>query len=248
MSGRLEAAYPRKLLSPSHSIDPTGSDLGNLGDGTRFSSWTPLHVAAHAGNTECTRLLFAAGASPSVMCGQERYQPLHLAAEKKEVVMVRLLLDHQAPIDSTYGYEGRTDLSRVRARARGGGRTPCEPWCQSRIPRSLWHAFGFAVHGRQVDIVRFLLQRAADATVIVPLFVNADGKLPPQEANLLYIAFSLRHLLSDRGWRRYAKAGNPPQAGKGPPGHDEEGIDGALAGAWIQRLVALRRNFFRELQ
>lgn len=111
--------------------------------------------------------------------------------------MVRLLLDHQAP---TYGYEGRTDLSRVRGRARGGGRTPCGPWCQSRVPRSLWHALGFAVHGRQVGIVRFLLQR--DATVIVPLFVNADGKLPPQEANLLYIALYLRHPLSDRGWRR----------------------------------------------
>ncbi|KAJ7806088.1 hypothetical protein B0H14DRAFT_2877047 [Mycena olivaceomarginata] len=204
MGGRLEAAYPRKLLSPPHSIDPTGSDLGNLGDGTRFSSWTPLHVAAHAGNTKCTRLLFAAGASPSVMCGQKRYQPLHLAAEKKDVVM-------------------GTDLSRA----------PCEPWCQSRIPRSLWHALGFAVHGRQVDIVRFLLQRAADATVV-------NGKLPPQEANLLYIALSLRHPLSDRGWRRYL--------GRVPPGRDEEETDSALTGAWIQRLVSLRRNSFRELQ
>jgi hypothetical protein len=73
------------------------------------------------------------------------------------------------------------------------------------------------VHGRQVDVVRFLLQWGADATVIVPLFVNADGKLPPQEANLLYIALSLRHPLSDRGWRRYVTAGNPPPSWEGFP-------------------------------
>ncbi|KAJ6582294.1 ankyrin repeat-containing domain protein, partial [Mycena capillaripes] len=62
--------------------------------------------AAKAGNMESVLLLLEAGADPTVSWDQEEYQPLHLAAMNKDLAMMKLLLDHGAPIDSDFGCNG----------------------------------------------------------------------------------------------------------------------------------------------
>ncbi|KAJ6511650.1 ankyrin repeat-containing domain protein [Mycena vulgaris] len=184
----------RKLLSPPHSIPPNVPG---------FFSPTPLHVASQAGNLETAALLLEAGSDPAAKWDQDEYQALHLAAEKHDLAMMRLLLDHSAPIDSTFGADGASENALHLACTRGNMEMIVlllERAANVESPGHFGSALGFAVHNRKLDVVKVLLAKGADASVTVPLFVLLDGgPPPPHEASLLYIAMELRHPFSPRG-------------------------------------------------
>ncbi|KAJ6582251.1 ankyrin repeat-containing domain protein [Mycena capillaripes] len=203
-----------KLLSPPHSTPP-------YPDNRWFWGQTALHVASKAGNTESALLLLEAGANPAASWDQEEYQPLHLAAMNKDLTMMKLLLDHGAPIDSNFGCDGCSEnvlhyacsmahMEMIKLLLERGANIECCGHYGS--------ALGFAVHRGSLAIVKLLLEKGADATVTVPLFVLLDGGPPlPHKANLLYIAMGLRHPTSERDRQRIARRmGNAP-AGQWAP-------------------------------
>ncbi|KAK7024842.1 ankyrin repeat-containing domain protein [Favolaschia claudopus] len=178
-----------KLLSPPHSVNPSP------GAGWFFE--TPLHVAAKAGNLETAKLLLDAGAETVFRCDQEDYQPFHLAAINKDFAMMKLLLDHGAPIDDNFGCDGYTEnalqyacsignIDMVKLLVERDARLEHRGHCGT--------ALGFAVHARNIEVVRFLLEQGAKAEVSVPLFVFLDGSISrPHKGSLLYVAMGLRH-------------------------------------------------------
>ncbi|KAJ7210330.1 ankyrin repeat-containing domain protein, partial [Mycena pura] len=95
--------------------------------------------------------------------------PLQLAAEHNDVATMALLLDHGAPIDAIFG-DGNYPWRDARALQRASGRGHMA-MVRLLVARGadlecaghLGTALGFAVHGRHVDIVRFLLEKGADA-------------------------------------------------------------------------------------
>ncbi|KAJ7054545.1 ankyrin repeat-containing domain protein, partial [Mycena amicta] len=128
----------------------------------------PLLLAADVQDLECTRLLLAAGADPCVDNGQEERQALHTAVQHANLPMARLLLSHGAKVDDQFGCDG-------------AGETALHWACQSgqvdmaRMLLDEYHAslegdghFGtplaFAVRGRQLEMVRYLLGRGANAS------------------------------------------------------------------------------------
>ncbi|KAJ7698065.1 ankyrin repeat-containing domain protein [Mycena rosella] len=81
-----------KLLSPPHSLNPSSYGLLHQ---------NPLYIATKAGNLQIASLLLEAGANPVAERGYDEYHPLHLAAMNEDVEMMRLLLHHGAPTDTT---------------------------------------------------------------------------------------------------------------------------------------------------
>ncbi|KAJ7103854.1 ankyrin repeat-containing domain protein [Mycena epipterygia] len=179
----------RKVLSPPHSIKPTGYEL--------FSE-TPLHIAAKAGNIETTTLLLEAGADPAAQCSQEDHQALHLAAMNKDLEIMKLLLDHGATVDDSFGCDGCGSETALHFACSMGNMEMIHLLLErgANIERRGHYgsALGFAVHRRRLDVVRFLLDKGADASVTVPLFdLLVRSPALPHKANLLYIAMDLRH-------------------------------------------------------
>ncbi|KAJ6511639.1 ankyrin repeat-containing domain protein, partial [Mycena vulgaris] len=191
-----------KLLSPPHSITPNVPGFFNK---------APLHVAASAGQLEIVTMLLEAGADPAADWDQEAYQALHLAAENKDLAMMRLLLDHGAPIDSTFGADGCSENALHLACTLGHMEMISLLLDRGANIESRGHfggALGFAVHRGRLDVVKLLLAKGADASVTVPLYVLLDGgPPPPHKANLLYIAMDLRAPSSPR-WRPRRKPGS----------------------------------------
>jgi GNAT superfamily N-acetyltransferase len=67
---------------------------------------TPLNVAARRGDLELARVVLAAGPDLEVQGAYGAGTPLHDAAWRGNVAMVRLLLDHRAPVDPANRYGG----------------------------------------------------------------------------------------------------------------------------------------------
>ncbi|KAJ7103840.1 ankyrin repeat-containing domain protein [Mycena epipterygia] len=194
----------RKILSPPHSIKPTGYG---------YFSETPLHIAAKAGNIETTTLLLEAGADPGAQWDQEEYQALHLAAMNKDLEMMKLLLDHDAPVDGWFGCDGCSETALHLACSMGNMEMIhllLERGADIERTGHYGNALGFAVHRRRLDVVRLLLGKGADASVTVPLFILLDGgPALPHKANLLYIAMDLCHPLGRYGRRRKVVPARP---------------------------------------
>ncbi|KAJ7752917.1 ankyrin repeat-containing domain protein [Mycena metata] len=192
-----------KLLAPPHSVPPNPRGVWK----------SPLHIAAQAGNLETTRLLLAAGANPTAHWEQDWYQPLHLAAEKKHIDVIKLLLDNGAPVDSDYGCDGCRETALHHACAIGHldmMKLLIERGANIEDRGHFGTALGFAVHYRQREAIKFLLDRGADASVSVPLFILLVGGPPlPHEASLLYMAMDLRHPSSPRYPRRLREGTRP---------------------------------------
>ncbi|KAJ7486572.1 ankyrin repeat protein, partial [Mycena latifolia] len=131
------------------------------------------YSAAKAGNLETAALLLDAGADPAAAWDQAEYQPLHLAVTNKDLDMMRLLLQRGAPVDSKFGCDGCSESALHVACASGH---------MEMIQLLLDHganlertghygtALGFAVHYHKLDVVKFLLERGADASVTAPLY------------------------------------------------------------------------------
>ncbi|KAF8217114.1 ankyrin repeat-containing domain protein, partial [Mycena galopus ATCC 62051] len=154
---------------------------------------TGLPGAAKAGNIEIAQMLLDKGASTEAQCDQEECQPLHFAVIYKHLDMVRLLLDHGAPIDATFGCDGAIETALHCACCAGDLDTVkllLERGAGLERPRG--HdgtALEFAVRARKLDVVRFLVEKGADATVSL--------------SGLLYSALDLIRPASDRyplGW------------------------------------------------
>ncbi|KAK7024829.1 ankyrin repeat-containing domain protein [Favolaschia claudopus] len=187
-----------KLLAPPHSIHPSpGNGLDNL---------TALHVAAKAGNLEIASMLLEAGANPAASWDQDEYEPLHLAVINEDLAMMRLLLDHGAPLDHCFGCDGASENALHRACSLGHMemiKLLLERGARLEARGHYGTPLGFAIRTGNVEVIRFLLEKGADANVAAPLFVLLVGGPPaPLSASLLYIVMGLRHPRSDDEYGR----------------------------------------------
>ncbi|KAJ7351402.1 ankyrin repeat protein, partial [Mycena albidolilacea] len=119
---------------------------------------TDLLVAAKARNTEIAQLLLEAGASAAAVCGEDDDTALQEAAINGDIEMMKLLLDHGAPVDDWALQRGcaRGDLGMVKLLLERGAGTD-EP-----SSGTLESALVSAVRYRQLDVVRYLLDHGAD--------------------------------------------------------------------------------------
>ncbi|KAJ7646683.1 ankyrin repeat-containing domain protein [Roridomyces roridus] len=203
LESRLTPALAQELLPWAAASKPhITAQLDSLFSG----SPTPLHMAVRAGNLESAALLLEAGADPTreVEMGDLDYlQPLHVAARRSDSDMIKLLLDHGAPIDSL-SVAGQDDASHTALHiacsighldtvellvSRGADISVCGNWGP---------ALSFAVHADRLQIVKYLLENGADASISVSL--EDIVSLPPS-ANLLYIAMGIRKLHVAPRWR-----------------------------------------------
>ncbi|KAF7356126.1 O-methyltransferase family 3 protein [Mycena venus] len=187
------ASHPhivKKLLASPHLLKPS--------EGYGACGVTPLHVAAQAGNLVTAALLLAAGADPDLHSGQEDHPPLHFAVKNKNLPMLTLLLDHGARVDARWGCDGMSENALHHACAKGELDMVRLLLARGADPERQGHhgtALGFAVHHRQVAVVRLLLDEGgANLMCTVPLFILFRGGPPlPHHADLLYLAMGLRH-------------------------------------------------------
>ncbi|KAJ7659360.1 ankyrin repeat-containing domain protein [Mycena olivaceomarginata] len=214
-----------KIISPPLSIHPPPSDSWGLG---------PLDVAAQAGNLAIVRLFLDADVDVGADAEeweQDKYQALYLAAENKDLEMMKLLLDHGALVDARFGRNGCREtvlhyacsiahLEMIQLLLDRGANLECRGHYGS--------ALGFAVHRRNLDVIKLLLDKGADATVSVPLFILLD-------ASLLYIAMGLRHPSSNRDRQRWLRQQrSPAKRWEGLPLSQEKKELMALTLPWTQ--------------
>ncbi|KAJ7232816.1 ankyrin repeat-containing domain protein [Mycena rebaudengoi] len=189
----------KKLLSPPYSVHPSAT-YGR----------TPLHIAAGARNVEIATLLLQAGADPNAEYDQDELRPLHEAVQARDLKMVTLLLDHGAHIDAHCGCDGVSENALHTSCANGDLEIVDLLLVRGAQIERRGHyggALGFAVHYKQFDIVKRLLAKGADATVVVPLYVLLEGGPPPPlSAELLYLAMGLRAPTSKRERERQLMA------------------------------------------
>ncbi|KAJ7273791.1 ankyrin repeat-containing domain protein [Mycena rebaudengoi] len=150
-------------------------------------------AAQRAGNVEIATLLLEAGADLNAEYDQNELRPLHEAGKTRKLTMVTLLLDYGADIGACCGDLEMADLLLARS-------------AQIEYEGHYGGALGFAVHFRRLDVVKRLLTKGADATVVVPLYVLLDGgPPPPHSAEPLYLAMGLQAPTSEYERERLRK-------------------------------------------
>ncbi|KAJ6511644.1 ankyrin repeat-containing domain protein [Mycena vulgaris] len=170
-----------KLLSSPHSVD---LDEGYGGDRT------PLHVAADAGNREIVALLLAARADVTARWRKGGMQALHLAVCNVDLEMMKLLLDHGAPVDQPFGEARDSDVTALDHSCAIGHmemvQLLLDRGANIEHQGSLGTALGFAVTSRKPGAVKLLLDKGANAA--------AHWMARPQHpGDLLYVAMRIRN-------------------------------------------------------
>ncbi|KAK7012637.1 ankyrin repeat-containing domain protein [Favolaschia claudopus] len=150
-----------------------------------------------AGNLEIANLLLEAGANPAASWSQDEPQPLHFAAMNKNLAMMKLLLDHGAPLEHRFGLCDRRSENALHHACTLGHMEMINLLLERGAQLEAWGHYGtplgFAIDAGNVEVVKFLLETGADANVTVPLFVLITASDTPARATPLYIAMGLRH-------------------------------------------------------
>ena len=92
-------------LLTAHRMLREGADV----NGMDLDHWTPMHVAAYAGQATAIFEMIRCGGDPNVVNDADE-TPLHLAARQGHREAVEILLDHHAAIH-THSQHGQTPLS-----------------------------------------------------------------------------------------------------------------------------------------
>ncbi|KAK7022988.1 ankyrin repeat-containing domain protein, partial [Favolaschia claudopus] len=172
--------------------------------------------AAMAGNLEIANLLLQAGANPAASWSQDECQPLHFAAMNKNLAMMKLLLDHGAPLEHRFGLCDQRSANALHQACILGHMEMVKLLLERGAQLEAWGHYGtplgFAIHAGNVEVVRFLLEKGADANVTVPLFVLITASDAPTRATPLYVAMGLRHPRC-----MLVAEGRPPERWEGLP-------------------------------
>jgi hypothetical protein len=111
-----------------------------------------------------------------------------VAAENNDLEMMKLLLDHGAPVDAKFGYDNQHSENALHYACSMGHPAMVELLLERganlECLGDLKTPLGFAVLKGSLEVVKILLDKGADATAIVPI-------LHVRRADLLYIALKL---------------------------------------------------------
>ncbi|XP_078319338.1 uncharacterized protein LOC111122316 isoform X42 [Crassostrea virginica] len=165
------------LQNEQNNVDGQTKTGGLVNDTTK-SGFTPLHIAAHYGNTNVGSLLIQRGADVNFKA-KNNITPLHVASRWGKPTMVTLLLDNKAIVDE----RTRDGLTPLHCAARSGHENVVDLLMERGAPKSAKTKNGLtplhmAAQGDHVDCARLLLYHKApvdDVTVdyLTPLHVAA---------------------------------------------------------------------------
>ncbi|XP_061181777.1 ankyrin-2-like [Saccostrea echinata] len=165
------------LQNEQNNVDGQTKTGGLVNDTTK-SGFTPLHIAAHYGNTNVGSLLIQRGADVNFKA-KNNITPLHVASRWGKPNMVTLLLDNKAIVDE----KTRDGLTPLHCAARSGHENVVDLLIERGAPKSAKTKNGLtplhmAAQGDHVDCARLLLYHRApvdDVTVdyLTPLHVAA---------------------------------------------------------------------------
>ncbi|XP_056019553.1 ankyrin-2-like isoform X16 [Ostrea edulis] len=171
------------LQNEQNNVDGQTKTGGLVNDTTKDnhsvgSGFTPLHIAAHYGNTNVGSLLIQRGADVNFKA-KNNITPLHVASRWGKPTMITLLLDNKGIADE----KTRDGLTPLHCAARSGHENVVDLLIERGAPKSAKTKNGLtplhmAAQGDHVDCARLLLYHRApvdDVTVdyLTPLHVAA---------------------------------------------------------------------------
>ncbi|KAJ7247740.1 ankyrin repeat-containing domain protein [Mycena rebaudengoi] len=177
---------------------------------------------------------------PSAEYGYFNHTPLHVAADAGNVEIATLLLEAGANPNAEYNQQELRPLEQaVEKHDSAMAALLLDRGAQNAT------ALGFAVRARQLELVRHLLAKGADATVVVPLYTLLYGPpAAPLSAELLYVAMQLRcpKLEIERQMFARRRKQVPLPAWTGVPLEDaQRGIMALLIAHWASKDATIAR-------
>ncbi|KAF9060112.1 ankyrin repeat-containing domain protein [Rhodocollybia butyracea] len=174
----------------------------------------PLHIAAQYQCRDIAALLLEAGADIGAQSSKYNYQPLHLAEFSWNLELMKLLLQHGAPIDSPFIALNDLSITALYYTCKHGkveiGRllldygADLERQAHYGIPLT-WAALGYSgmIWGKpspcKLDMVLFLLKRGTNAEAPTPNgnllsdIIPTQPHIPLSEFNKKFIAALLAY-------------------------------------------------------
>src|SRR5215471_18631606 len=122
-----------------------------------YGGWTGLHTAAQAGRVEAVRLLLAHGADPNAREAGDNTYPLHWAAARKSVDIVRALLDAGGDVHGSSDVHGLDTIGWACV-YREPGDDPL-PVAKLLVERGARHHIFSAIALGDLDLLRKLVEQ-----------------------------------------------------------------------------------------